>query len=108
MGAGGWAAHHTATFPDLWRRHWLAMSFLLIEPGDGTDLGPVSKHLVATRHIDRGSMAHENLAGKIQAQSTVLETSLHNTTLEDRALALACLSQLIPTTTTGACQIGIA
>jgi hypothetical protein len=68
-------------------RKALRLLLLFIEPGDGTDLGAPEQGTVAAHYLHRRGMADKELAGKINAQATMLQTPLLHTTFKHRALA---------------------
>jgi hypothetical protein len=93
---------------EFYRRSSPAPLFFIFQPMDGAQLASTAQGFVAAGDLERFCQAQENLAGKVQAQPTVLEAALSDTALEHRALAPARLSQFIATTAAGAAQIGIA
>ena len=81
---------------------------LLVQPGICANLGPAVKRSVETGNVQRRRMTDEHLARKVYAQTTVLQTPLHDATLKQGALTSASLTQLVATATTRPTQIGIA
>ena len=63
------------------------LELLLCQPGNGADLGAAAEGLIMAGHVCRRSVAQEDLAGKIEAQATVLQAPLHDAALKDGALA---------------------
>ena len=93
---------------EFYRRASPAPLFFIFQPMDGAHLASEAQGPVAAGDFEWLGQTQVNLAGKVQAQTTVLEAALRDAALEHRALAPARLSQFIATTAAGAAQIGVA
>jgi hypothetical protein len=77
----------------------LRLQLLFVEPGYGADLRAPAQCSVETSYVQGLGMAHEHLAGKVEAESAMLQPSLDDAALEDRALTPARRAELIATAT---------
>lgn len=85
----------------------LGQFLLFVQPSSGANLCPAAHSPKESRHVERGGLADEYLARKIQAHATVLQAPFQDTALKDRALALAGASKLIAAAAAGSSLKGV-
>jgi len=72
-----------------------ARFLLLRDPGLGADFGASEKRAIAALHFHRVGAGQEELAGKVGAETAVLQPSLNDTALKDAALSIHSQTQLV-------------